>query len=165
MDDDPVKTPPLTPVADRLHFLKTVPIFNIDNETVLTDLASQLAEVEFPANHPIMQQGEAGHSLYLLVKGRVRVHLDELTLAQLDAGACFGEMSVFDTQPRSASVTTLDVSKCFVLTQQQVLQAMTASPAIAIHLIRLLAGRVRELNSLFGASEDLFYFMLKRQGS
>jgi CRP/FNR family transcriptional regulator, cyclic AMP receptor protein len=165
MDAESVKSSSqMMSIAERLGFLKSVPIFQVDNEAVLTELASSLQEVDFPVNFPIMRQGEEGHSLYLLVAGRVKVHLDELTLAELDAGACFGEMAVFDTQPRSASVTTLAATKCFILTQPQIYRAMTTSPAIAINLIRILGARIRKLNSLFGASEDLFYFKLKSQG-
>lgn len=150
--------------ADRLRFLQELPIFKeIDGNNFLPTLAATLEEVTFPANHTIFAKGEEGQLLYILVSGRVQVHLEELPLAQLEPGAYFGEMALFDSQPRSASVTTLQESKCLVLTRQQVYQTIKESPSVAINLIRGLCQRVRKLNRLFGASEDLFYFMLKKQ--
>jgi CRP/FNR family transcriptional regulator, cyclic AMP receptor protein len=159
------KTAPLSmSQAERLHFLQEVPIFKeINNPDFLAQLAANLEEEIFPANHNIFTKGEAGHLLYILVSGSVQVHLDSISLAKLEVGAYFGEMALFDAQPRSASVTTLQPSKCLVLTRQQIHQAIRENPGIAINMIRVLVARVRKLNRLFGSSEDLFYFMLKEK--
>jgi CRP/FNR family transcriptional regulator, cyclic AMP receptor protein len=150
--------------TDRLQFLEQIPIFKeIDTNGVLPKLAETLEEVTFPANHTIFAKGEEGHLLYILVSGRVEIMLDDLHLAQLEAGAYFGEMALFDSQPRSASVTTVQESKCLVLSRQQIYQAIKESPAIVINMIRVLVTRIRKLNRLFGSSEDLFYFMLKEK--
>jgi CRP-like cAMP-binding protein len=55
-------------------------------------------------------------------------------------------MSVFDAEPRSASVTTLEPCACLVLTQQQLYDAIDETPGIAVNVIRLLSRRIRELN-------------------
>jgi CRP/FNR family transcriptional regulator, cyclic AMP receptor protein len=150
--------------AERLSFLQEIPIFQeIDNQDFLIQLATHLEEVTFPAEHTIFSKGEEGQLLYILVSGSVEIHLEDVPLAHLEAGAYFGEMALFDSQPRSASVSTLQVSKCLVLTRQQVYQAIKQNPSVAINMIRVLCQRVRKLNRLFGASEDLFYFMLKKQ--
>jgi len=65
---------------------------------------------------------------------------------QLEQGTCFGEMSLFDAEPRSASVTTLAPCDCLVLTQQQLYEAIDETPGIAVNIIRLLSRRIRELN-------------------
>jgi CRP-like cAMP-binding protein len=61
-------------------------------------------------------------------------------------GACFGEMSLFDAEPRSASVSTLEPCDCLMLTQMQLYDAIDETPGIAINIIRMLSRRVRELN-------------------
>lgn len=156
--------PVKTSRTNHLHFLQQVQIFKeIANDTFLTQLATNLEEVVFPAGHTIFTQGEEGYLLYFLVSGKVRVHIEEFQLAQLEPGAYFGEMALFDSQPRSASVIALEESKCLVLTQQQVYQAMKESPSVALNMIRVLCQRVRKLNRLFGASEDLFYSIIRRQ--
>jgi CRP-like cAMP-binding protein len=55
-------------------------------------------------------------------------------------------MSLFDAEPRSASVTTLEPCDCLLLTQQQLYEAIDETPAIAVNIIRLLSRRIRELN-------------------
>lgn len=149
---------------ERLHFLQQLTIFReIENKDFLPQFAANLEEETFPANHTIFTKGEEGNLLYILLSGRVQVHIDNFTLAQLKPGTYFGEMALFDSKVRSASVTTLEESKCLILSRQQIHQAIKENPAIAINMIRVLVTRVRQLNRLFGASEDLFYFMLKEK--
>lgn len=111
-------------------------------------LASIMDELSFPEHHTIFTEGQEGRALYIVVKGQVKVHLqDGQTLAELKAGACFGEMSLFDAEPRSASVTTLAACDCLMLTQHQLYEAIDETPGIAINIIRLLSRRIRELNN------------------
>lgn len=131
---------------ERLLFIREVPIFKELRDEFLVRLASVMDELAFPTSHTIFTKGQEGRSLYILVSGKVRVHIDDQELVQLDQGACFGEMSLFDAEPRSASVTTLAPSECLVLTQQQLYEAIEETPGIAVNIIRLLSRRIRELN-------------------
>lgn len=133
---------------DRLLFVRKVPIFQELRYDFLVRLAAIMEELTFPARHRIFTQGEEGQSLYILVSGRVRVHIGDRDLAQLEQGTCFGEMAVFDAEPRSASVTTIDPCQCLMLTQQQLYEAIEETPGIAVNIIRLLCRRTRELNQL-----------------
>lgn len=132
--------------VQRLLLVQKVPIFRELRDDFLVRLAATMEELSFPAHHPIVRQGEEGRSLYILTSGQVRVHLGTRELAVLKRGACFGEMAVLDTEPRSASVTTLEPSDCLVLTQQQLYEAIEETPSIAVNIIRLLSRRIRVLN-------------------
>ena len=131
---------------DRLLFVRKVPIFQELRYDFLMRLASIMEDLSFPAKHTIFTQGEVGRSLYILVSGTVRVHIGDRDLAVLKAGTCFGEMAVFDAEPRSASVTALEPCDCLMLTQQQLYEAIEETPGIAVNIIRLLSRRTRELN-------------------
>ena len=137
--------------VDRLLFIRQVPIFQELRHDFLVRLASVMEELAFPVSHTIFTEGQEGRSLYIVVSGKVRVHIGEQELVQLDQGTCFGEMSLFDSEPRSASVTTLEPSDCLILTQQQLYEAIDETPGIAINIIRLLSRRVRELNQKINA--------------
>jgi CRP-like cAMP-binding protein len=145
--------------VERLLFVRGVPIFAELRDDFLVRLASVMDELSFPANHNIVTQGQEGRSLYIVVYGRVRVHLGDTPdstlrdrdLTQLKEGACFGEMSLFDAEPRSASVTTLEPCICLMLTQMQLYDAIDETPGIAINIIRMLSRRVRELNQKMNA--------------
>jgi len=139
--------------VERLLFIRAVPIFEELRDDFLVRLASVMDELSFPADHTIFTQGQEGRSLYILVQGMVRVHMGDRDLAQLKEGACFGEMSLFDAQPRSASVTTIEPCNCLMLTQLQLYDAIDETPGIAINIIRLLSRRIRELNSRVNAYE------------
>ncbi|WP_421659293.1 Crp/Fnr family transcriptional regulator [Leptothermofonsia sp. ETS-13] len=137
--------------VDRLIFVRGVPIFKELRDDFLVRLASIMDELSFPANHTIFTEGQEGRSLYIVVSGRVRVHIGNQEIVQLDRGTCFGEMSLFDAEPRSASVTTMEPCDCLMLTQQQLYEAIDETPGIAVNIIRLLSRRIRELNQKMNA--------------
>lgn len=132
---------------ERLLFIRRVSIFQELRDEFLVKLASAMDELSFPANHTIFEQGEEGRSLYIVVSGRVRVHVGDRDLVKLDQGAFFGEMSLFDAEPRSASVTTIETCDCLTLNQLQLIDAIEETPEIAVNITRSLSSRIRELNS------------------
>ncbi|MDJ1176462.1 Crp/Fnr family transcriptional regulator [Roseofilum capinflatum] len=140
--------------VDRLLFVRGVPIFKELRDDFLVRLASIMDELSFPAGQTIFTQGQEGRSLYIVVSGRVRVHIGDRDLAYLDKGTTFGEMSLFDAEPRSASVTAIETCDCLVLTQQQLYDAIDETPGIAVNIIRLLSRRIRELNQKINAQES-----------
>jgi CRP-like cAMP-binding protein len=131
---------------DRLLFIRQVPIFRELRDDFLMRLAPIMEEMYFNAGYAILTEGQDGRSMYIVVSGRVSVHLKGQEVAQFKPGDCFGEMSVFDTAPRSASVTSLTPCTCLVLNQQQLYDAIDETPGIAVNIIRLLSRRIRELN-------------------
>ncbi|BAT55662.1 Cyclic nucleotide-binding domainprotein [Nostoc sp. NIES-3756] len=132
--------------VDRLLFVRRVPIFKELRDDFIVRLTSVMHELQFPANHTIFRQGEEGRSLYIIVSGRVRVHIGDKQLAEVDQGKYFGEMAVFDTQPRSASVTTMEPCEFLELTQEQLYDAIEETPEIAVNIIRELSRLIRHLN-------------------
>ena len=141
--------------VDRLLFVRGVPIFQELRDDFLVRLASIMDELAFPAKHTIFTQGQEGRSLYVIVSGQVKVHIGNRELARLGKGGCFGEMSLFDAEPRSASITTLEPCECLVLTQQQLYEAIDETPGIAVNIIRLLSRRIRELNLKFNTQLNI----------
>ena len=132
--------------VDRLLFVRRVPIFKELRDDFIVRLTSVMDELSFPANYSIFRQGEEGRSLYIVVSGRVKVHIADKQLAEVDRGKYFGEMAVFDTQPRSASATTLEPCECLELTQEKLYDAIEETPEIAVNIIRELSRLIRRLN-------------------
>ncbi|NJO20412.1 MAG: cyclic nucleotide-binding domain-containing protein, partial [Spirulinaceae cyanobacterium RM2_2_10] len=66
---------------ERLLFIRRVSIFQELRDEFLVKLASAMDELSFPAAHTIFEQGEEGRSLYVVISGRVRVHLGDRDLA------------------------------------------------------------------------------------
>ncbi|MEA5593702.1 Crp/Fnr family transcriptional regulator [Rivularia sp. UHCC 0363] len=133
--------------VDRLLFVRQVPIFKELRDDFIVRLASAMNELWFPPNSSIFQQGEQGQSLYIVVSGKVKIHLNNRTLEVKSQGKYFGEMAVFDTQPRSASATTIDACEFLELTQEQLDDAIEETPEIAVNIIRELSRLIRKLNN------------------
>ena len=139
--------------VERLLFVRGVPIFKELRDDFLVRLASVMDELSFPSKYSIFTEGQEGRSLYIVVSGKVRVHIGDRDLAQLEQGTFFGEMSLFDAEPRSASITTIEKCECLMLTQMQLYDAIDETPGIAVNIIRLLSRRIRELNQKINAKQ------------
>ncbi|PAX60474.1 Crp/Fnr family transcriptional regulator [Brunnivagina elsteri] len=142
--------------VDRLLFVRRVPIFQELRDDFIVRLASVMDELTFPNNHAMFRQGEEGRSLYVVISGRIKIHVADRQLAVFSKGESFGEMAIFDTQPRSATATTLEPCECLELTQEQLYDAIEETPEISLNIIRTLSRRIRNLNQLineFGTNE------------
>jgi CRP/FNR family transcriptional regulator, cyclic AMP receptor protein len=131
---------------DRLILLRGVSIFRELRDDFLIRLSAVMDERAFASKGIIFKQGDEGQSLFIVATGAVRIHIGNQELAQLRRGDFFGEMSLFDTEPRSASVTAIEPCTCLELTQSQLYEAINETPEIALKLIGILSGRIRELN-------------------
>ncbi|MBD2431177.1 MULTISPECIES: Crp/Fnr family transcriptional regulator [Fischerella] len=138
--------------VERLLFVRRVPIFKELRDDFIVRLASVMDELSFPGNYTIFNEGDEGRSLYIVVSGKVKVHIGKQQLAIFPKGESFGEMAVFDAQPRSASATTLEACECLELTQEQLYEAIDETPEIAVNIIGILSRRIRELNDKMNAT-------------
>jgi CRP-like cAMP-binding protein len=137
--------------VERLLLVRRVPIFKELRDDFIVRLASVMDELSFPGNYTIFNAGDEGRSLYIVVSGKVKIHIGKQQLAIFPKGESFGEMAVFDAQPRSASATTLETCECLELTQEQLYEAIDETPEIAVNIIGILSRRIRELNDKMNA--------------
>ncbi len=131
---------------ERLLLLRGVSIFQELRDDFLIRLSAVMEERAYPSKGVIFRQGDAGQSIYIIAAGRVSVHIARQEIARLGRGDFFGEMSLFDAEPRSASVIAINPCTCLELTQSQLYEAINETPEIALKLIGVLSGRIRELN-------------------
>jgi CRP/FNR family cyclic AMP-dependent transcriptional regulator len=112
-------------------------------------------EKNYPKNAVVLTEGEMGDSLYIIESGRVKVFIGdedgrEIILKILGPGDFFGEMSLVDKQPRSASVTSLDASVFHILSHNAFEKCVEQAPRIATLVMNVLAQRVREADKKIG---------------
>ena len=101
----------------------------------------------YPKKAVLINEGEKGDSLYILVKGCVKAFsMDEdgreITYSIIQAGDYFGEMSL-DGGPRSASVITLEASTCCVVSRAEVEEHLVAYPEFAMNILGQVIRRAR----------------------
>jgi CRP/FNR family transcriptional regulator, cyclic AMP receptor protein len=133
---------PLTSQEKRAR-LETVPLFRECSSEVLDRLAGATSEFAFGADTPIVQQGQVGNGLYIVVSGGVRIVAGSDELARLGRDDFFGELSVIDQQPRTASAYAVGDTVCLALASWDLMAELEADPQLAINLLRELAGRLR----------------------
>ena len=142
-------------VGERTMTLKAVPFFTQLSDKELDLIRGVAAEKSYPKNAVVLTEGEMGDSLYMNVSGKVKVFIGdeegrEIILKILGPGAFFGEMSMIDKQPRSASVTTIEASTFLVLAHTGFERCVEQEPRIANVVMQMLAQRVREADRKIG---------------
>lgn len=142
-------------VGERTMTLKAVPFFTQLSDKELDAIRAVAAEKTYPKNAVVLTEGEMGDSLYMIMSGKVKVFIGdeegrEIILKILGPGAFFGEMSMIDKQPRSASVTTIEPSTFLVLTHAGFERCVEQQPRIGNLVMQMLAQRVREADRKIG---------------
>ncbi len=102
-----------------IMILKKVSLFQGIDEDNLKSLIPILEPHEYPADQQIIKEGTSGESMFIISEGTVKVTKDEnvesIIISFLYAGSYFGEFSLIDNLPRSASVTTVEPTIIFKL--------------------------------------------------
>ena len=129
---------------EKVLILKSVNIFSKMPDDVLMEVTSILEEIEVEAGENIFQKGDVGTSMYIVIRGQVRVHDGERTLATLKDSEVFGELAVLDTEPRAASVTAVANTSLFRLEQNAFYELMTEHIEVVRGLFRVFCKRFRE---------------------
>lgn len=137
------------------NYLQNVSIFADVPPERLKDLADRMQLREYAAGAVIVDQEDSGESLFVITRGRVKVVLfgdtgREMILTILRAGEIFGEMSLLDNQPRSASVITLEPTSAMVLERSAFQRHLATHPTTAMAILAELSRRLRQADKVIG---------------
>jgi CRP/FNR family transcriptional regulator, cyclic AMP receptor protein len=129
--------------------LRAIPLFQDLSDADLELMTELAVEKQVPKGTVVMTEGTVGDSLFAITSGRVKVFMGdqdgrEIILKILGTGDFFGEMSMIDSQPRSASVSALEASTFQVLSQEAFRQCLERAPRIATVVMQALAKRLRD---------------------
>jgi CRP/FNR family transcriptional regulator, cyclic AMP receptor protein len=117
-------------------------------------------EVEsYNAAEEIVQDGSLGDALFLILSGQVAVHRGAQTFATLSAGDFFGEMSLVEPAPRSATVTAMQPTFTFRLPHDALRALLGEDPHAAnvllVQIVRTLSNRLRRANEMLSSVDML----------
>jgi ATP-binding cassette subfamily B protein len=115
--------------------LRAMPAFATIDEAQLADLAARFGSEHHPAGATIVEQGEHGDKLYVIVRGTmevIQVEDDglERQLQVLQDGDFFGEIALIDNVPRTATVRARTACLLLVLSREEFLDVVRASPEL-----------------------------------
>lgn len=143
--------------VERVIVLKSLSMFAETPDEALAELADLLNEMVVQPGEVIVREGETGDSLYIIVDGRVEVVDDNRVLNQLGARAVFGELSMLDSSPRTATIRAIEETSLLRLDQTSFYEIMSDYVEVAMGTIQLLTrnlrartGDVLELSRMLG---------------
>jgi len=113
--------------------LKIIDIFN----------ESQYA-TQHLANEIIFNTGDIGHEMYLVIKGKVEISLDNNVLETIETGGFFGEMAIIEDLPRSANARCINNCKLVKINEKRFYELIQEVPFFAQEVMKLMAHRLRK---------------------
>lgn len=130
----------------QVGFLKQASSFSELSGYILAKLAADLQKKEVKPGTTIIQQGEIGDALYLILHGEVQVVRDGRRIERLGEGELFGEMSLFDSIRRTATVISATPVTLGVIGKDAFYDLLSSNLELAISFAGMLSKRIRRMN-------------------
>jgi diguanylate cyclase (GGDEF)-like protein len=133
-------------------FLKSVDIFSLLSEGEIDEIRAHLEDINVDAGSVLFRQGDEGNELYIVRLGSVATSIDlpdgkSREIAVFKSGDFFGEMSIFENAPRSATCTAREKSELLVLHQRSIFRIIenhpTAAQKIMYRMLNITTQRLR----------------------
>lgn len=132
-----------------LEMLGSVGLFEGLSKKELSQIHKQAREGEFPAGDVVVTEGESGVGFHLILSGRAKVVAGKRTLTTLGPGEFFGELSLIDRGPRTATVVAQTNLKTLSLVSWEFLPMLDRNPPIARKILIEITRRLRNERKSF----------------
>jgi CRP/FNR family transcriptional regulator, cyclic AMP receptor protein len=129
----------------KIEALRSVSLFSDLRQRDLEQVAQLADEVDLPAGHVLMREGENGSQMFIIASGEARVEHGGQQIAILGPGAVLGEMALVAEGPRVATATLTQPAHLFVLAHREFHSLMETQPAVRDCVLNEVARRLREL--------------------
>ncbi len=133
--------------------LRQTPLFSGLDDDAADSLRSSLTEIRLDRGETLFREGDGGDRLYVVIDGKIKLGRSspdgrENLLAVLGPGQMFGELSLFDPGPRSATATAVTDVAMVSLGHAELNGWLTGHPDVARGLLNQLAARLRRTNDV-----------------
>jgi uncharacterized membrane protein len=150
-------TPHDRAMPTRCDLLANVPLFSTLGQNELNALAESVDELRESAGTVLFHAGDPGDALYVVIAGQVEVFVknptgERIVMERATAGQFFGEISLLDSGPRSASAVVTENLHALVVDRGDLEQFLTACPTAALALMAAMGHRLRETARLLRGS-------------
>jgi CRP/FNR family transcriptional regulator, cyclic AMP receptor protein len=155
--------------VNRSELLAKVPLVSGLSDSDRSSLGERLVERRFETGQRIFDKGDAGASMFIIASGAVRIFLPpdpalpaaeqmRVDLRESRAGDHFGELALFDAQPRSASAEASAPTLLLELSREDFVADVVRSPAAVLAILSEVAQRLRDTTNLLGqrAAKDAY---------
>lgn len=135
--------------------LAAVPLFERFNDEERALLAEQLEEETFAAGQVIFKRGDPGGAIFIVASGEVEVFLEDTTgerivFETVRSGDFFGELSLLDGEPRSASAQALAPTRVLHVDRGDLELLFSRHPTAALDVLAVIGRRLREADRKLG---------------
>ena len=133
--------------------LATIILFELLDEDELNELARSIDLELLPAGETLFHAGDYGESLYIVQSGQVELYIKDtagqkIILKVAEEDDIFGEISMLDNRPRSATATALTDSELLVLDRDDLLLLFQKKPDAGLNMLAAMSGMLREADNL-----------------
>ena len=133
--------------------LRQAPLFSALDDEAATALRNSMAETRLRRGDVLFHEGDSGDKLYIVAEGKVKLGRTssdgrENLLAILGPGQMFGELSLFDPGPRTATATAVAETQLVSMGHDQLKEFLSTRPGVASTLLAALARRLRRTNEV-----------------
>ena len=133
--------------------IRKAPLFSALDDDASHALRASMVALKLNKGQILFKEGEEGDRLYVVVHGKIKLGTTsadgrENLLSILGPGEMFGELSLFDPEPRTSTATAVTDAKLVSLAHEAVIGLVTSNPQTSLELLRRLAQRLRKSNEI-----------------
>ena len=135
------------------NVVRKAPIFQGLDPAAANTLRTAMAPVKLRKGQALFKEGDDGDNLYIITSGKIKLGTKsqdgrENLLMVLGPGDMFGDLSLFDSGPRTSTATAVTESRLLSLGQEKVIPWVREHPEASLHLLARLASRLRRTNEV-----------------
>jgi CRP/FNR family cyclic AMP-dependent transcriptional regulator len=127
----------------KIRLLSRVSLFSACSRGELGMIASLVEQLEVPEGKVLAREGDPGWEFFVVCEGKAKATKRGRKVASFGRGSFFGEMSLLDDGPRSATVTAETDMQLLVLNSRSFSSLISESPSVSRKLLRGMAERLR----------------------
>ena len=135
------------------QLLQDIEFFELHDEEDRKSLAKVLDRIRLKAGARLFERGDRGSELYIVHSGKVELSIrdlagEKIVLTVAERGDLFGELSMLDSHPRTATATALDDTELIVLNRQNLLMFFQKKPDAALDMIAAMGAMIRKADDI-----------------
>jgi len=141
------------PAKNEDEVVRKAPLFSALDDASAASLRASMNGIKISKGQILFKEGDPGDKLFVVVEGKLKLGTSsgdgrENLLSILGPGDMFGELSLFDPGPRTATATAVVDSKLLALANDQVIGWVSAHPHVSLQLLKRLSQRLRRANDV-----------------
>ncbi len=131
-----------------IKVLRKVFLFQNLPDHLVKQLSESITTQEFEAGKAIIEKGDEGNAMFVIISGKVKIHDGNEVVAEINEGNFFGEMALLDGEPRSMSVTAIEHTVVAIINRNDFFNVLNDFPAISKNIITQLTRHLRAQNDV-----------------